>query len=884
MNKKFLSVVLFGALMAGSSVTFTGCIDNDEPAGIETLRGAKAELLKAKAAVETAKVAYVNAQTAQANAEARRLEAMVLQAELDAKAKELTNALNEAKNAETIAAAEAAVEEIKAKLEQNKLNWEAERLVAETKLAEAQKTYEDAMKALELSKNFLSDNELAVLRTVQGHLSAAKNAIYGYDYVAKWEDDEGEHEEIRHFIGSKEALDARYKEYEGAAKNIENYITKESLEAGLTNAKASFDYHTAQLNLKLEALNTLKSGEAYQAWLKLKEEYTAKGDSLETEIAAKNSKANKIIAEQTPAIDELGDAIKAAIAIEGTVATPKADKDSTYDVSKAIANELNSTDFGTGFVIYNNGTVTAKFLTGTKVLAFVKTDEDKLDNQYDAANYATLLDDKFAFADGDETAYKAAVADIDKAITNVNKKKAAIASLDTEKAEAEKIKAEEALKSAQEAQTEGVTAWTKSIADWKKAEGYTKEEADKKAVAETAYNAYQEAIAAANKLSDATEKAKAILKAQQTFADAIVKYYNAAAPLQLTVNKVTLKQSVTIGGETKESNVSKTVKEWLSDSDNKDVYLAALIAYFDGDATQLWKVGDAENKYDAVAGTGDKAEAALATLKTKDEIKQAWHDKSVALYGTELGGYHDEGRETEPSEAEIKTVWDNSIVTSASNPAGLCGVVLTREVMLQTATEKVEKAAQFDKVTAQLTAWKKSLASLKEAYIAEYKEELDAVTAAQKTITDKVVTPIAALGIDKDKALLGEINAVLTFSVDNQDEKTAIIKHVEELIASYKSIIGVKKGAFDSDTETYADASTGLYLKIETAESDVFEAQKMLDLYNSGDLTEQYVVDTAKAAYEAAKAQYEKDLETFNYWNGKLAELMETLYGTASAE
>ena len=32
MNKKFLSVVLFGALMAGSSVTFTGCIDNDEPA------------------------------------------------------------------------------------------------------------------------------------------------------------------------------------------------------------------------------------------------------------------------------------------------------------------------------------------------------------------------------------------------------------------------------------------------------------------------------------------------------------------------------------------------------------------------------------------------------------------------------------------------------------------------------------------------------------------------------------------------------------------------------------------------------------------------------------------------------------------------------------
>lgn len=224
-----------------------------------------------------------------------------------------------------------------------------------------------------------------------------------------------------------------------------------------------------------------------------------------------------------------------------------------------------------------------------------------------------------------------------------------------------------------------------------KAEGYTTEEDDKKAVAETAYKAYQDAMAAADKLSDDTEKAKAILKAQQTFADAIVKYYNAAAPLQLTVNKVTLKQSVTIGGETKESNVSKTVKEWLSDSDNKDVYLAALIAYFDGKVEQLWTVGKAEDKYDAVAGKGTKAEAGLATLKTKDAIKKEWHDKSVALYGTELGEYNDEGRETEPSEAEIKTVWNNSIVTSASNPAGLCGVVLTREVMLQTATEKVEK-------------------------------------------------------------------------------------------------------------------------------------------------------------------------------------------------
>ena len=870
MNKKFLSVVLFGALMAGSSVTFTGCIDNDEPAGIENLRGAKAELLKAKAAVETAKVAYVNAQTAQANAEARRLEAVALQAELKAKEMELDNALTEAQNAEKIAAAEAKVAEIQAKLEQNKLNWEKEKLECETNLAYAQKAYEDAMKALELSKEFLSDQELAVLKTVQGKLTAAKNAIYGYDVVNG--------ENTNHILGSKEQLDLAYERYEEAATNIDNYITKPSLEANLTNAQASLDFYKAELDLKLEALNTLKSGEAYQAWLKLKEEYTAKRDSLETEIAAKQSKANKIIAEQTPAIDALEDAIADAQAIEASVAAPKSDKDSTFAVSKAIVTDLDASDFG-GFVTYDAGTVTAKFKTGAEVLAFVKEDVKELTNQKGAAAYATMLDDVFSFADGKDSEYKKAVDEIDAAVKAVNKKKTAIASLDTEKAEAVKVAAEKELKSAQEAQTKGVTAWTNSIAAWKKAEGYTTEEADKKAV-EAAKKAYEDAIIAADKLGDDTEKAKAILKAQQTFADAIVKYYNAAAPLQLTVNKVTLKQSVTIGGETKESNVSKTVKEWLSDADNKDVYLAALITYFGNDATKLWTVGKAEDKYDAVAGTGVKAEAGLATLKTKTEIKTAWATASINLFGKELGQntYTGEGRETEPTETEIKAVWEKD-----NSAAGLYGAVMNAEVKLQTATENVEKAAQFDKVTAQLAAWKKSLANAKDAYIADNKEVLDAVVAAQKVVTENVATPITALGMDKDRALLGEINAVLEFSANDSDE-ALIIKHVNDLIETLQTEIGVKKGSFNEETGAYVETSTGLYLKIEKAESDVFEAQKMLDLYNSGDLTEQYVVDTAKAAYEAAKAQYEKDLETFNYWNAKLAELMETLYGTASAE
>ena len=42
-------------LMAGTTATFTGCIDTDEPEGIVDLRGAKSELIKAQAAVKLVK-------------------------------------------------------------------------------------------------------------------------------------------------------------------------------------------------------------------------------------------------------------------------------------------------------------------------------------------------------------------------------------------------------------------------------------------------------------------------------------------------------------------------------------------------------------------------------------------------------------------------------------------------------------------------------------------------------------------------------------------------------------------------------------------------------------------------------------------------------------
>lgn len=69
-------------LMGGVSTSLTSCIDNDEPAGINDLRGAKAELLRAKAAVENAEAAIKTATAAIKQAKADYAQEKVTQEKL----------------------------------------------------------------------------------------------------------------------------------------------------------------------------------------------------------------------------------------------------------------------------------------------------------------------------------------------------------------------------------------------------------------------------------------------------------------------------------------------------------------------------------------------------------------------------------------------------------------------------------------------------------------------------------------------------------------------------------------------------------------------------------------------------------------------------------
>lgn len=185
-------------LMAGTTATFTGCIDTDELEGIAELRGAKSEFIKAQAAVELVEAELRKAQVAEqelVNAglalQNKSAEIDLQLHELDIQLKQLLIEKEEAATAQAKAEAEAAI----AKAEADKTKWENEKaliveqykekmLLAETATAKAQEAYKQAMEQIEASKLLLTDEEQARLNGVQAQVAYAKQAMdkamYGY--------------------------------------------------------------------------------------------------------------------------------------------------------------------------------------------------------------------------------------------------------------------------------------------------------------------------------------------------------------------------------------------------------------------------------------------------------------------------------------------------------------------------------------------------------------------------------------------------------------------------------------------------------------------------------------------------------------------------------
>lgn len=267
-------------LTLGSTSVLTGCIDNDEPAGISALRTAKAELISAKKAVEEAKAAEILANAALLEAQAKTEEANAAKVLSEAKIAEAEAAIKQAEadkiaaeteteraNAQTIieenerkqkeweeyaavraAEAEAAIAEAEARIAGAKANYQAaiaQLLTSQTNALQPYVTdldtkltaYYDALDALTAAQRELNDQQKVVddneankelmTRSLQLALTTAESTLEGEQKAQA--EAEAALEEAQTLQASE--LAGKYEEYKELVDNFNLQIADLSVEA-----------------------------------------------------------------------------------------------------------------------------------------------------------------------------------------------------------------------------------------------------------------------------------------------------------------------------------------------------------------------------------------------------------------------------------------------------------------------------------------------------------------------------------------------------------------------------------------------------------------------------------------------------------------------------
>ena len=211
-------ILLIGTAALGMFFMTTSCLENTEPAGIEAMRQARAELISAQAAYEQAKVTLLNAQTALQEAQTQNQILENNLKELEIQEKQLNLEYQEAKYdydmrileldyARRAGADEAYLKALeveiagyeydllKNEIDMEELELQRQEMVEEHKAsllrlqqatAEAQKDYEEAIRNLEALKHTLTAEEKTIVDTytaeidaLSGELETAENTLVG---------------------------------------------------------------------------------------------------------------------------------------------------------------------------------------------------------------------------------------------------------------------------------------------------------------------------------------------------------------------------------------------------------------------------------------------------------------------------------------------------------------------------------------------------------------------------------------------------------------------------------------------------------------------------------------------------------------------------------
>jgi len=526
MNKKVLSAILFSALFAGTG-TFTSCIDNDEPAGIEELRGAKAELLRAKVAVEQAQASLLMAQA----------EVQKAMAEKELAAAEINKAIaaiNQAKADSINVKTEQEREALKQTIARNEMQLDSLQLkhqVIMTNLnkclAETNYAYEMALAQIAVVKELfpLGVDDKFTLASLHTKVETWKTAVAKADSIVQ----------------------IKQVSYDSALIHYEylGQISTDSLKAKADTAEIKLNRAKASL---AEYENWLTEDVVTKDWRAEIDKLVAQSDSLAKLMA--NVNLSSSLAQNSPEYIALKKAVVDAL-LPATV-------DSAYSYTYKLFNPDTPAVEDSTYVLY--GVVSTADTTTYLDKNVVANQGDSLKAQVEDAMAKIAV-----YTSGKLTGGRLYL-DKEHLASFTAEKKDRLDTLATKKVDTA---------ANSETSTKLVNAWKAALAAYKAGKALSTDAMFKAAVAPATENTgkYQEFLDA---IDEAAGDAVKISKAQGKFADAVVAYYATLPTAQVGVASITLEY-------TSGKYSSKSISAWLSDADYKETYLGLINDYFGGD-------------------------------------------------------------------------------------------------------------------------------------------------------------------------------------------------------------------------------------------------------------------------------------------------------------
>ena len=349
MRKKWTYVAIF-SMMLGMAPVFTGCIDTDEPAGLEQLRQAKSELLKARVKVEEANAANIladaalkEAQQAVVAAKARYYEAVAAEQEYKALEQQYLAELQNIKNQEEQAYYENLLNQLRA--EQEGREREKQRLDAllkvqlqslETQLLQQQALYDEALKDLALAQNTLTEKQKAYLQPWITEVNNAKARLVTIT---------GEYKQLAEaYQEALETLDE--------AKSDE--LAVRLLDRAVEMTKKNYDAAVTAYNLAVEAAD--KDFSSIEAMEQHKAEYEAQleaMDKLLADIKVERTKLEQQTASEKANVEKLYKAYTAIVGVWDNQGNLTADGTKEYTLPEIKLQNLNNIAFPEDFHVYN---------------------------------------------------------------------------------------------------------------------------------------------------------------------------------------------------------------------------------------------------------------------------------------------------------------------------------------------------------------------------------------------------------------------------------------------------------------------------------------------------------------------------------------------------